>query len=124
MVLESRHLGPIFRNEIAINGGPLFTGHAHEASPRNQRAGWGGFRFARFVALSVLFGNLATIAIDMALPPGAQERFHPAFVYGPGAAIAAIAVAWSREYPDSTVNLFFVLPLRARYPADRGSVRG
>ncbi|MGD0674275.1 MAG: rhomboid family intramembrane serine protease [Polyangiaceae bacterium] len=75
---------------------------------------WGNWRFLRFVALAVVIGNLTTLAIDAALPPSGQERFHPGFVYGPGAALAAIAVAWSREYPDSTVNLFFFVPLRAR----------
>jgi membrane associated rhomboid family serine protease len=74
---------------------------------------WGPWRFVRFLAVAVLFGNLTTLAFDRLLPPDAQGRFHPEFVYGPSAAIAAIAVAWSREFPQSTVNLFFFLPLRA-----------
>jgi membrane associated rhomboid family serine protease len=74
---------------------------------------WGAWRFVRFLAVAVLFGNLTTLAFDHLLPPDAQGRFHPEFVYGPSAAIAAIAVAWSREFPQSTVNLFFFLPLRA-----------
>jgi len=75
---------------------------------------WGGFRFLRFFALAVLFGNLATLVVDAAVPFTGQDRFHPAFVFGPSAAIAAVAVAWAREYPDATVNIFFVLPLRAK----------
>jgi hypothetical protein len=35
-------------------------------------------------------------------------------VFGPTAAIIAVAVAWSREYAQSTVNLFFFLPARGR----------
>jgi membrane associated rhomboid family serine protease len=74
---------------------------------------WGGWRFARFFAIAILFGNLATIAADAVMPPDTQARFHPEHVFGPTAAITAIAVAWSREFHDSTVNLFFVLPVRA-----------
>jgi membrane associated rhomboid family serine protease len=73
-----------------------------------------GWRFARFLAVSVLMGNLATIAADKIVPAYGQARFHPDFVYGPAAAIAAVAVAWSREYPDSTVNLFFFVPMQGK----------
>jgi membrane associated rhomboid family serine protease len=75
---------------------------------------WGPWRFARFFALAVLFGNLATIAAAAALPADTQSRFHPELVFGPTAAITAIAVAWSREFRDATVNLFLVLPVRAK----------
>ena len=74
----------------------------------------GSWRFVRFLALAVLFGNLAVIAIAALMPPDAQMRFRPEFMFGPTAAITAIAVAWSREYADSTVNIFFVVPLRGR----------
>ncbi len=74
---------------------------------------WGAFRFLRFFAIAILLGNLATIGVAAAIvPPDAQSRFHPDAVFGPTAAITAIAVAWSREFRDSTVNLFFVLPVR------------
>lgn len=75
---------------------------------------WGGWRFVRFLLASVVLGNLVTLAADRWLPPDTQTRFHPGLVYGPSAAIAGIAVAWSREYPDSIVNLFFFVPLRGR----------
>jgi membrane associated rhomboid family serine protease len=75
---------------------------------------WGAWRFARFFAIAVLFGNLAMIGAAAVMPIDAQARFHPAHVFGPMAAITAIAVAWSREYRDSTVNLFMVLPVRAK----------
>ncbi len=75
---------------------------------------WGPWRFARFFAIAVLFGNLATIAASAVMPADAQARFHPEHVFGPMAAITAIAVAWSREFRDSTVNLFLVLPVRAQ----------
>ncbi len=74
---------------------------------------WGGWRFVRFLVTAVLFGNLATLLID-ALPVQGQARFHPDFVFGPAAAIAGIAVAWAREYPETTVNLFFVVPVRGK----------
>lgn len=75
---------------------------------------WGAWRFARFFAIAILFGNLATMAAGGIMPPDAQARFHPDHVFGPMAAITAIAIAWSREFRDSTVNLFLVLPVRAR----------
>jgi membrane associated rhomboid family serine protease len=75
---------------------------------------WGRWRFLRFLALAVLFGNLTTLACDRLLPTDAAPRFHPNFVYGPTAAIAAIAVAWAREFPNATVNLFLFVPLRAK----------
>jgi membrane associated rhomboid family serine protease len=73
---------------------------------------WRAWRFARFFALAILFGNLATVAVSAVVPPDAQARFHPQLVFGPMAAIVAITVAWSREFSDSTVNLFLVLPIR------------
>jgi membrane associated rhomboid family serine protease len=82
-------------------------------APLEQR--WGSWRFARFLALSVIAGNLVVIALAPLGSASPQlERFHPAFVFGPTAAITAIAVAWSREFAESTVNFFFVLPLRGK----------
>ncbi len=75
---------------------------------------WGGWRLVRFFAIATVFGNLAAIGASVVMPIDAQARFHPDHVYGPTAAITAIAVAWSREYRDSTVNLFLVLPVRAK----------
>ena len=80
------------------------------SAPLERR--WGSWRLVRFFALAVVFGNLAAIAVGAVVPPDAQSRFHPELAFGPTAAITAIAVAWSREFRDSTVNLFFVLPLK------------
>jgi membrane associated rhomboid family serine protease len=81
-------------------------------APLEQK--WGSWRFARFLALSVVAGNLTVLALAALVPEHAQPRFHPAFVFGPTAAITAIAIAWSREYAQSTVNLFFFLPIRGK----------
>lgn len=75
---------------------------------------WGGARFLRFLAIAVVAGNLTTLAVSALVPEDGQMRFHPAFVFGPTAAITAIAVAWSREYANSTVNLFLFLPVRGK----------
>jgi membrane associated rhomboid family serine protease len=75
---------------------------------------WGAFRFSRFLAISVLFGNLATLLVN-ALPVLGQSRFHPDYVFGPAAAIAGIAVAWALEYPEANVNLFFFVPVRGKF---------
>jgi membrane associated rhomboid family serine protease len=76
---------------------------------------WGSWRFARFLALSILVGNLTVLAVSTLVPPGMQERFHPGHVFGPMAAITGVAVAWSREYSQSTVNLFFFVPIRGKW---------
>lgn len=75
---------------------------------------WGSARFLRFFAMAVLFGNLFTIAVD-ALPFPTQSRFHPDLAFGPAAAIAALAVAWALEYPDTNINLFLFLPVRGKF---------
>jgi membrane associated rhomboid family serine protease len=75
---------------------------------------WGAWRFLRFLALSVILGNLTTIAVAAVVGPGGQARFHPDFVFGPAAMITGVAIAWSREYADATVNLLFILPVRGK----------
>jgi membrane associated rhomboid family serine protease len=81
-------------------------------APLEQR--WGSWRFARVLALAVIVGNLTVLAISALMPAGAQARFHPDFTFGPTAAISAIAIAWSREYAESTVNIFFVIPVKGK----------
>jgi membrane associated rhomboid family serine protease len=76
---------------------------------------WGAARFLRFLAMSVVAGNLAVLFVDALAPASAQERFHPGAVYGASAAIAAVAIAWSRDNADLTVQLFFVLPMRGKW---------
>jgi len=73
---------------------------------------WGSWRLVRFLGVSVFMGNLVTLLIDRAMPATAPDRFHPALAFGPAAAITAVAIAWAREYSDSTVQLFFVVPIR------------
>jgi len=81
-------------------------------APLEQR--WGSWRFARFLAIAVVVGNLTVLAISSVVPADVQGRFHPGLVFGPTAAITAIAIAWSREYADATVNLFFVVPVKGK----------
>src|SRR5258708_1713339 len=58
---------------------------------------WGSGRMLRFVGYAVLAGNLAVLLVRWLTPPGSDPRFHPGFVYGASAVMAAIAVAWSRD---------------------------
>jgi membrane associated rhomboid family serine protease len=81
-------------------------------APLEQR--WGSWRFARFLAIAVIAGNLTVLALSSVIPAEAQPRFHPLLTYGPTAAITAIAIAWSREFAQSTVNLFFFFPVRGK----------
>jgi membrane associated rhomboid family serine protease len=74
---------------------------------------WGSWRFVRFFLFSIVAGNLVSTLVDRTIGD-APERFHPEMVFGPSAAITAIAIAWATEYADSTVQLFMVLPVRGR----------
>ncbi len=76
---------------------------------------WGSGRMLRFFAYAVLAGNLAVLVVHLLTPQAADARFHPPFVYGASAAIAATAVAWSRDHADATVRMMFVLPMRGRW---------
>lgn len=77
---------------------------------------WGGWRLVRFVALAIVFGNLLTAAVDAIAPESARQRFHQGdVVFGPAAALAAIGIAWSREFADQRVMLFFFVPVRGRW---------
>ncbi len=73
---------------------------------------WGGARLLRMLIISVVVGNLLVLLVDRI--PVRSEIFHPPFMFGAGAALAAVVVAWSREYTNSQVRLFFVLPVSGR----------
>lgn len=74
---------------------------------------WGGARFIRFLVASVVLGNLVVLAFDV-LMPKSMAIFHPEAVYGPGSAIAATAIAWSRMNAHQQVRLMFFLPVSGR----------
>jgi membrane associated rhomboid family serine protease len=67
---------------------------------------WGPRRFVVFLALSVAIGNL-TVLLVRSLLPGHVEMFHEPYVYGAGAAITSVIVAWSRE--NAHRQAFFLL---------------
>jgi membrane associated rhomboid family serine protease len=82
---------------------------------------WGGARFLRFCAISVVFGNLFVLGVDslpiymdLAADPKAHVIFHPPWVLGPTAAITALAMAWAKENSTRQIRLFFVLPVSGR----------
>ncbi|MBX3191186.1 MAG: rhomboid family intramembrane serine protease [Labilithrix sp.] len=75
----------------------------------------GGPRLVRFLLLSVVAGNLVAFLVHL-LPVG-HLIFHKGYfvpLYGPGAALAATTIAWSRENTTSQVRLFFFLPVSGR----------
>ena len=74
---------------------------------------WGGGRLLRFLALSVVFGNLAVLAGTFFpfLPP----VFHPVpFVIGPFAAVIATTIAWAKENAHGQIRFMFVFPMSGR----------
>jgi membrane associated rhomboid family serine protease len=73
---------------------------------------WGGARLIRFLALSVLLGNLAVLAGTL-LPIG-KEVFHPRLAVGPLAAITATAIAWSKENAQRQIRFMFFLPMTGK----------
>ncbi|MBX3233695.1 MAG: rhomboid family intramembrane serine protease [Labilithrix sp.] len=78
-------------------------------SPDLERR-WGSARLLRFLAASVVIGNLVVFAASF-LP---YEPFKPPMVYGPLAAIAATAVAWARENKNATARFMFFVPMTGR----------
>ncbi|HVJ90335.1 MAG TPA: rhomboid family intramembrane serine protease [Labilithrix sp.] len=74
---------------------------------------WGGARLLRFLALSVIFGNLAVLAGSLLLPDG-KDVFHPRLALGPLAAITGSAIAWSKENAERHIRLMFFLPMSGK----------
>ena len=77
---------------------------------------WGSRRFIRFTVLAAALGNLSAVAIDrlVGVGFGDQLRFHPGYVHGPAAVVAALSIAWANEFAQQRVRLFFVLPMQAK----------
>ncbi len=75
---------------------------------------WGKWRFIRFLMISVALGFLLSIAVDVISGPAGPSFFHPPFMFGAGAAITAVAIAWSEMHKTSQVQLFFFLPMSGR----------
>jgi membrane associated rhomboid family serine protease len=73
---------------------------------------WGGGRMLRFLALSVVMGNLMVLAVDQL--PIRSAFFHPPLVLGPLAAITATAMAWAKENATRQIRLFFFLPISGK----------
>ena len=73
---------------------------------------WGGARLLRFLALSVVMGNLMVLAVDQL--PLKQTIFHPPMTLGPMAAITATAMAWAKENATRQIRLFFFLPISGK----------
>jgi membrane associated rhomboid family serine protease len=80
-------------------------------SPDLEKA-MGKWRFLRFLLTAVIAGNLLGVAVD-ALPVDVAI-FHPKLMFGPGAAIAATAIAWSKANARVQVRLFFLLPVSGK----------
>jgi len=74
---------------------------------------WGGPRLLRFLAASVVLGNLMVFLIDRFVPLG-NAIFHPPLAFGPMAAITATAMAWSKENATKQIRLFFFLPISGK----------
>lgn len=81
-------------------------------SPDLERR-WGSGRFVRFLLISIVAGFSLSILLDKLMPPGLAQ-FHPRGMFGAGAAIAAVAVAWSKMNADLQVRLFFFLPVTGK----------
>lgn len=74
---------------------------------------WGGARLLRFLAASVVLGNLMVLAVFWGMPLK-NEIFHPSLVFGPMAAITATAMAWAKENANGQIRLFFFLPISGK----------
>ena len=75
---------------------------------------WGKWRFIRFLLISVALGFLLSIGVDVISGSSGPAFFHPRVIFGAGAAITAVAIAWSEMHKTSQVQLFFFLPMTGR----------
>ena len=82
-------------------------------SPELEKA-WGPWRFLRFLAISVVMGFVFTLGLDVISGSGGPAFFHPPLTFGAGAAITAVAIAWSQMHRDRQVQLFFFLPMSGK----------
>lgn len=80
---------------------------------------WGGRRFLVFLMCAVVVGNLVAgglaSVMHWASPDAIPSRFAKMPLFGPLAALTAIAVAWGRENADMQVRLFFFLPVKGKW---------
>jgi membrane associated rhomboid family serine protease len=76
---------------------------------------WGPWRYLRFLATCTVVGFVLAIAIDSLVPQEHLPIFHPGPIFGAGAAITGVAVAWSRQNADRQFLVFMVLPMRGRW---------
>lgn len=74
---------------------------------------WGGARLLRFLALSVVVGNLSVLAVSLALPVQ-HGIFHPALVFGPLAAVFSTTTAWALENKQRQIRLMFFIPVSGK----------
>ena len=74
---------------------------------------WGLWRFFRFYALSIMGGFGLALALAH-IAPGDSRVFHPGAMFGPAAALTALAVAWGRENASAQIRLYFLLPISGR----------
>jgi membrane associated rhomboid family serine protease len=75
---------------------------------------WGTRRYAWFIGISVVLGNLLALCVGALVPDGAPN-LHPAVMFGPMVAVTGVCVAWSREFGAATVNLYFLIPVKGKH---------
>jgi len=95
-----------------ILGGPLaliFTCIALYTFGTDLLIQWGGRRYLRYLGGVVLVAGVGTCLAALALP-GAWEMPQ----LGGMVLIDAIVIAWARQFPDSPVQVYFVLLLHGR----------
>ncbi len=80
-------------------------------SPDLERR-WGSMRFVRFLLISVIVGYVLTFVFELVAGPHAGA-LQPPVCFGAGAAVTAIAVAWTRAHENSQL-FFFFFPISAR----------
>ena len=73
---------------------------------------WGAPRLLRFLAYSVICGNLLVLAGSFV--PLAYPQLHPPLAVGPLAAISATAIAWAKDNKNGQARFMFLLPMSGR----------
>lgn len=75
---------------------------------------WGGKRFAWFLFWSGALSYTAQFLLTPVLPDFLGQRLVSPFPAGAGPILEACVIAWALTYPDRTIYLFLVVPVKGR----------
>lgn len=78
-------------------------------------AQWGGARLLRFLGGSALIAYGFQMLLALILPAAAASKLVPAYWFGAGPVITAVAIAWALSFRNQQVRLMLLVPISAKH---------